>query len=141
MGAVGARAEHEGFQESCGQEDALEVPAACETSLEFGSRERSGVFWRSKDDDDLQEDGENLQGDVVVLDKDDMEILEREQHVLMPKRQCNPREDLEHFGITAQCLGCVSMLRGNARRAHTESCMRRIHKGVGGTVNARRTSA
>ena len=31
------------------------------------------------------------------------------------------REDLEVFGITAKCLGCISLLKGTARTsAHRE---------------------
>ena len=52
------------------------------------------------------------------------------------KRVYISRENLEEFGFTARCLGCMSLLRGTARRAHTESCRRRIEEELKGTAKA-----
>ena len=43
------------------------------------------------------------------------------EHVVVPKRVYITREDLEVFGFTARCPGCVSLLKMSARQAHTEN--------------------
>ena len=81
------------------------------------------VPWR-KNEDDPKMDGERLKTEVIVMDKEYKEKLEAEEHVPIPKRVYISRENLEEFGFTARCPGCVSLLRGTARQAHTESCRR-----------------
>ena len=61
-----------------------------------------GVPWR-KNDDDSKMDDEGLKDDVVMMDP---------KRGPEPKRAHITREDLEHFGFTAMCPGCVSMPRG-----------------------------
>ena len=46
------------------------------------------------------------------------------------------RENLEEFGFTTRCPGCMSLLRGTARQAHTENCRRRIEEELKGTAKA-----
>ena len=46
--------------------------------------------------------------------KDDKEKLEIEEHVLVPKRLRTTREDLEVFGFTARCPGCLSLIKATA---------------------------
>ena len=65
---------------------------------------------------------------VVMMDKDYKEKLEMEEHVPVPKRVYTTREDLEVFGFTARCPGCMSLLKGTARQAHTNNCRRRIEE-------------
>ena len=43
-------------------------------------------------------------------------------------------EDLEVFGFTARCLGCLSLLKG--RQANTENCRKRIEEEFRSTVQA-----
>ena len=70
------------------------------------------------------------------MDKDFRDKLEMEEHVSVPKRAYISREDIETFGFTARCLGCLSILNGTARHAHTEGCQRRIEGEMTGTVKA-----
>ena len=93
------------------------------------------VPWR-KNEDDPKMDGERLKSEVIVMDKAYKEKLEAQEHVLVPKRVYISRENLEEFGFTARCLGCMSLLRRIARQAHTESCRRRIEEELRGTAKA-----
>ena len=77
------------------------------------------VPWR-KNQDDAKMNGERLTGGVVMMDKDSFEKLTMEDHVPVPKRVRITREDLEVFGFTARCLGCMSLLKGTARQARTQ---------------------
>ena len=81
-------------------------------------------------------DGERLKSEVIVMDKEYKEKLEAEEHVPVPKRVYISRENLEEFGFTVRCPGCMSLLRGTARQAHTESCRRRIEEELKGTAKA-----
>ena len=47
-----------------------------------------------------------------------------------------PREDLEMFGFTETCPGCVSLLKVTARQAHTEKCRNQIEEELRGAVKA-----
>ena len=85
------------------------------------------VPWR-KNEDDPKMDGERLKSEVIVMDKEYKEKLEAEEHVPVPKRVYISRENLEEFGFTARCSRCMSLLRGTARQAHTESCRMRIEE-------------
>ena len=78
------------------------------------------VPWR-KNEDDPKMDGERLKSEVIVMDEEYKEKLEAEEHVRVPKRVYISRENLEEFGFTARCPGSMSLLRGTARQAHTES--------------------
>ena len=93
------------------------------------------VPWR-KNEDDPKMDGERLKSEVIVMDKEYKEKLEAEEHVPVPKRVYISRENLEEFGFTARCPGCMLLLRGTARQAHTESCRRRIEEELKGTAKA-----
>ena len=71
------------------------------------------VLWRHNEDD------AEMDGELVVTDKDHKEKLEMKEHVTVAKRVYITRADLDVFGFTARCLGCVSLLEGTARQAHT----------------------
>ena len=73
-----------------------------------------------KNEDDEKMDGERLEGEVVLMDNDFRDKLKMEEHVSVPKRAYISREDIGTFGFTARCLGCLSILKGTARQAHTE---------------------
>ena len=75
-------------------------------------------------------------GDVVMMVEDCKEKLEMEERVLVPKGVYITCEDLEVFGFTARCPGCVSLLKGAARQAHTANCRRRIEEEPRGTLKA-----
>ena len=66
------------------------------------------------------------------MDKDYEEKLEIEEHISAPKRFHITREDLEVFGFTVRCPGCLS----TARQAHTGNCQRRIGEELRGSVVA-----
>ena len=93
------------------------------------------VPWCKKEDD-ANMDGERLEGEVVMMDKDYKEKLETEERLPVPKRVYSTREDLEEFGFTARCPGCMSLLKGSARQAHTENCRRRIELELRGIAKA-----
>ena len=46
------------------------------------------------------------------------------------------REDLEVYGFTARCPGCMSLRKGTARQAHLENCPKQIEEELRGTVKA-----
>ena len=52
----------------------------------------------------------------------------RSKNTFLYRRDCITREDLEVFGFTAKCPGCMSLLKGTARQAHTENCRMRIEE-------------
>ena len=93
------------------------------------------VPWR-KNEDDPKVDGERLKSEVVTMDKEYTEKLEAEEYVPVPKRVYISRENLEEFGFTARCPGCMSLLRKTARQAHTENCRRRIEEELKGIAKA-----
>ena len=62
--------------------------------------------------------------------------MEAEEHVPVPKRVYISLENLEEFRFTARCTGCMSLLRGTARQAHTENCRRRLEEELKGTAKA-----
>ena len=66
----------------------------------------------------------------VMIDMDYKEKLEMEEDVPVLER------DLEAFGFTARCPGCVSLLKGTARQAQTEICRRRIEVELRSNVKA-----
>ena len=51
-------------------------------------------------------------------------------------RVCKTREDLEVFGFTARCAGCMSLLPEAARQAHTENRRRWMEEELRGIVKA-----
>ena len=63
------------------------------------------AFPLRKNEDDEKMDGERLEGEVVLLDKDFRDKLEMEEHVSVPKRAYISREDRETFGLTQDALG------------------------------------
>ena len=67
------------------------------------------VPWR-KSKDDPKMDGERLKSEVVTMDKEYRERLEAEEHVPFTKRVYVSRENLEEFGFTARCSGCMTLL-------------------------------
>ena len=70
------------------------------------------------------------------MDKEYREKLEAEEHVPVPTRVHISRENLEEFGFTARCPGCMSLLWGIARQAQTENCRRRMEEELKGTAKA-----
>ena len=121
-------------QTACGSRDGPKETATerCERSnLEM----IVAVPWR-KNEDDEKMDGERLEGEVVLMDKDFRDKLEMEEHVSVSKRACISREDIETFGFTARCIGCLSIFKGTARQAHTKGCRRRIEGEMPDTVEA-----
>ena len=77
-------------------------------------------------------DGERFKSEVIVMDKEYKEKLEAEEHVPVPKRVYTSRENVEGFGFTARCPGCMSLLRGTARQAHTEKLLKANRGGAEG---------
>ena len=74
------------------------------------------VPWR-KNEDNANMDGERFEGSVVVMDRDYQAKLEMEGHVPVPQSVYTTREDLEVFGFTTRCPGCMSLLEGTRETA------------------------
>ena len=83
-------------------------------------------------------EGDQMKTEVVVMDKDYKERHQQEEHVAVPRSMYIAKGDLEAHGYTARCPGCISILRGTARQAHTEGCRRRLEKEMAGTGKAMR---
>ena len=92
-----------------------------------------GVPWR-KSERDEGVDGEGMRTDVRVMDSEYRERLEAEaeDREPVPRRAYIHKRDLEKFGYTVGCPGCVSVVRGGARQAHTEKCRRRLEEELKG---------
>ena len=58
-----------------------------------------------KNDDGEKMDGERLEGEVVLMDKDFRDKLEMEEHVSVPKRAYISREDVDMCGFTQDAMG------------------------------------
>lgn len=83
------------------------------------------VPWR-KNDNDANADGENLRGQVRIMDKEYRErMVSSEPHMPVTRRMHIKREDLENFGYTVMCPGCTSLLKAKARQAHSEQSRKR----------------
>ena len=86
------------------------------------------VPWR-KNEDDAQMDGQ-----VVMMDKDNKEKLE--EPCCVPKRVYVTREDLEVFRLATRRLGYMSFHKRTAREARTENCRKLIEEELRGVVKA-----
>ena len=94
-----------------------------------------GVPWKPNEGD-AKAGGEGLDGGVRIMDKEYRERLEereKEEHAPVPRRMYIRKEDLEKFGYTVKCPGCVSVLRNTTRQSHSEACRRRIEAELKGT--------
>ena len=89
-----------------------------------------------KNEDDLEMDGEKLKGGSRDDGQRLQDKLEREEHLLVPKRVYITREMLEELGFSARCPGCMSLLRRTAGQAHTEKCRKRMEAELKGTAKA-----
>ena len=75
-------------------------------------------------------DGEEMKTEVTIMDKEYRERTRVEEHEAVPRKVYISKDDLEAHGYTVGCAGCMSVLRGTTRQAHTESCRKRMEKGV-----------
>ena len=73
-------------------------------------------------------DGEAMKSAVTIMDKDFRERLEEQRagYEAVPRRVYLQRGDFEKHGYTQRCPGCVSILKGTTRQAHSEACRRRM---------------
>ena len=71
-------------------------------------------------------DWERLKNEAVTTDKEYRKKLEWRNMSQCRREVCISRENLEEFGFAARCPGCMSLLRGTARQAHTQNCRRRV---------------
>ena len=97
-----------------------------------------GVPWK-KNDEDPKADGENMKTEVTVMDKEYRERLDEERmgYEAVPRRVYLQKGDFERHGYTKGCPGCVSILKGTARQAHSERCRRRMEGEIKGTDRAK----
>ena len=95
-----------------------------------------GVPWRKSEEE--EGDGEGMRTDVRVMDKDYRERLEGEERAMpVPRRVYISKADLDRWGYTVGCPGCVSIIRRTARQGHTEACRKRMESELGETEKAR----
>ena len=96
-----------------------------------------GVPWK-KNADDKEADGEDLRAEVRIMDKEYQERIEEEPaSIPVPKRVYIGREDLEKFGYTVNCRGCIAILKGTGRQAHSEACRKRMETELKGTTKGK----
>ena len=94
------------------------------------------VSWR-KNEDDPKMDGERLKSEVVTMDDEYRERSWRQRSTSRFRSGVYvSRENLEEFGLMAKCPGCMSLLWGTARQAHTENCRRRNGEELKGIAKA-----
>jgi len=92
-----------------------------------------GVPWKMNENEPKVDRG-GVDDGVRIMDKEYRERMEaRDEHTPVPRRMYIRKEDLEMFGYTVNCPGCVSVLRGTARQTHTDACRRRIEEELKGT--------
>ena len=91
------------------------------------SKKIVGVPWR-KNDEDEKADGEEMKTEVTIMDKEYRERVEEqgEDHRRVPRRAYLTKGDFEEYGFTMRCPGCISILKGTTRQAHSEHCRRRM---------------
>ena len=95
------------------------------------------VPWK-KNKDDEEADGEDLRAEVKVMDEACRESMQEEPIIVpVPRRICLGREDLEKYGYTVNCRGCVAILKGTARQAHREACRRILETDLQSTTQGR----
>ena len=95
-----------------------------------------GVPWRKSEEE--EGDGEGMRTDVRVMDKDYRERLEGEERAMpVPRRVYISKADLDRWGYTVGCPGCVSIIRRTARQGHTEACRKRMESELEETEKAR----
>ena len=90
-----------------------------------------GVPWKMNEE--VVGDGEKMKDEVVIMDKDYKERRQVEDHVKIPRAVFIKEKDLEEFGFTKGCPGCVAVMRGTTRQAHTEGCRARMENNLEGT--------
>lgn len=61
-----------------------------------------------------------FKADVTAMGKDYRETIRQEE--MVPRRVAITRSDLETYGYTVKCPGCVALLKGTARQAHSAEC-------------------
>ena len=97
-----------------------------------------GVPWRLSDTDE-KSDGEKYRADR--LEPQSAEPERAPNLETMPRSVNITKKDLEAFGYTAKCPGCLSVVRGTARQAHSSECRNRIEKALRGTERYKRATA
>ena len=82
--------------------------------------------WKPSVEDD---EGETVMPNLdMPMREPDVEIKRPEvrEEEVMPRRLYIKGNDVERFGASERCKGCVAVLRGNAGVAHTEACRKRL---------------
>ena len=100
------------------------------TSLEM----IGGVPWKMTKDS--EGDGEDLGTEVRIMDKDYKERIRDEDYEVVPRKMYITIDDLEKHGYTERCPGCIAILRGTARQAHTKDCRNRMEEKLKTTEKA-----
>ena len=97
-----------------------------------------GVPWK-KNDEDEKADGEAMKAEVTIMDKEYRERMEegRQSYEPVPRRVYLQKSDFERYGFSMGCPGCVSILKGTARQAHSEGCRKRMETEMKGLEKTR----
>jgi hypothetical protein len=88
------------------------------------------VPWRTSDEDP-KVDGEKPE--VVKLTPDGEQLQREVMRETVPRKVAIAKQDLEEFGYTAKCPGCLAVLRGTTRQGHSQDCRRRMQEELKGT--------
>lgn len=83
------------------------------------------VPWR------VNEEDPKVDGELPAAIKLDEQEEKREMEKMesrVPRRACITREDVQKYGYSAKCPGCLAILRGTARQGHSEGCRRRLEE-------------
>jgi len=91
------------------------------------------VPWRTSDEDP-KVDGEKPE--VVKLTPDGEQLQREVMRETVPRKVAIAKQDLEEFGYTAKCPGCLAVLRGTTRQGHSQDCRRRMQEELKGTPKA-----
>ena len=95
-----------------------------------------GVPWKTSPE---QDSGEEVMPaiDMPMECQEDMARPDETESDYVPRRLYIRKGDLDKYGMTSGCKGCLAALRGLRGTAHSEECRRRIMKEMGTSEEGR----
>jgi hypothetical protein len=96
--------------------------------------------WTNKDPEEGKAEGE--EPNVAVRMKEADVEMERsfENKEVIPRSFYISAKNLEEHGFSAKCPGCLSILRGKARQAHSAECRKRFENILADTDRVKRAN-
>lgn len=91
-----------------------------------------GVPWKTSREEEVDE---NVMPTIVVPMQynDDIPKPRVQEAEYIPRRLYIKKGDVEKYGMTPRCKGCLAAMRGAAATAHSEECRRRMTDEIGKT--------